>query len=46
MRGFGTSHNHPPYNYWVATDGDYLYVKGVVTEPYNRSFELAEYTVA
>ena len=41
----GTSHNHPPYDYWVTTDGDYLYVKGIVTEPYNWSFELAEYAV-
>jgi hypothetical protein len=38
----GTSHNHPPYDYWVTTDGDYLYVKGIVTEPYNWSFELME----
>lgn len=37
-----TSHNHPPYDYWVTTDGDYLYVKGIVTEPYNWSFELME----
>ncbi len=38
----GTSHNHPPYDYWVTTDGDYIYVRGVVTEPYNWSFELTE----
>ena len=37
----GTSHNHPPYDYWVTADGDFLYVRGVVTEPYNWSFELS-----
>ena len=37
-----TNHGHPPYDYWVTTDGDYLYVKGIVTAPYNWSFELAE----
>ena len=36
----GTDHNHPPYDYWVTADGDYLYVKGIVTAPYNWSFEL------
>lgn len=35
-----TSHGHPPYDFWVTADGDFLYVKGVVTEPYNWSFEL------
>lgn len=38
----GTDHNHPPYDYWVTADGDYLYVKGIVTAPYNWSFELVE----
>lgn len=37
-----TSNNHPPYDFWVTTDGDFLFVKGVVTEPYNWSFELVE----
>lgn len=35
-----TSHNHPPYDYWVTADGDFLYVNGVVAEPYRWSFEL------
>jgi hypothetical protein len=39
-----TSNNHPPYDFWVTSDGDFLYVKGVVTEPYNWSFELVELT--
>lgn len=42
----GTNHNHPPYDYWVTADGDFLYVKGIVTEPYNWSFELMELVVA
>ncbi|MEO1037819.1 MAG: hypothetical protein AAFX44_19910 [Pseudomonadota bacterium] len=40
----GTSHDHPPYDFWVTTDGDYLYVKGVVAEPYRWLFELTSLT--
>ena len=35
-----TSNDHPPYDMWVTTDGDFVFVKGVVAEPYNWSFEL------
>lgn len=37
-----TSNNHPPYDLWVSADGDFLFVKGVVTEPYHWEFELTE----
>lgn len=35
-----TSNNHPPYDLWVSADGDFLFVKGVVTAPYHWAFEL------
>ena len=41
----GTSNAHPPYDFWVTADGDFLYVKGIVTEPYNWVLELTEYTI-
>jgi hypothetical protein len=41
----GTSNAHPPYDFWVTADGDFLFVKGIVAAPYNWSFELTEYTV-
>tara|TARA_R110002020_G_scaffold226974_2_gene437586 strand:- start:120656 stop:121390 length:735 start_codon:yes stop_codon:yes gene_type:complete len=37
-----TSNDHPPYDFWVTTDGDFLFIKGTVAEPYNWSFELME----
>lgn len=37
-----TLKDHPPYHLWVTTDGDFLFVKATVTEPYNWSFELVE----
>ncbi len=37
-----TSNNHPPYDFWITADGDYMFVKGVVGAPYNWSFELLE----
>jgi hypothetical protein len=37
-----TSNDHPPYDLWVSADGDFLYVKGVVTAPYHWDFELVE----
>ena len=42
----GTNHGHPPYDFWVTADGDYLYVKGIVTEPYNWSFALVEHAAS
>ena len=40
-----TSNDHPPYDFWVTTDGDFLFIKGIVAEPYNWSFELMELNV-
>jgi len=37
-----TSHNHPPYDLWISADGDFLFVRGVVLEPYLWEFELVE----
>lgn len=37
-----TSNNHPPYDLWITADGDFLFVKGVVTAPYHWTFELTE----
>lgn len=36
------SNAHPPYEMWVTTDGDFLYVKGVVGGYMDSSFELVE----
>lgn len=40
-----TSNDHPPYEFWVTTDGDFLFVKGAVAAPYNWTFELEELNV-
>lgn len=40
-----TSNDHPPYEFWVTTDGDFLFIKGVVGAPYNWTFELEDLTV-
>lgn len=40
-----TSNDHPPYDFWVTSDGDYLFIRGVVAEPYNWTFELEELIV-
>jgi hypothetical protein len=40
-----TSNDHPPYDFWVTTDGDYLFIKGTVSAPYNWSFELMELNI-
>ena len=37
-----TSNNHPPYDLWVSADGDFLFVKGEVGEPYRWDFDLVE----
>jgi hypothetical protein len=37
------SNNHPPYHLWVTTDGDFVFVRGVVDAPYNWTFELTEF---
>lgn len=37
-----TSHQHPPYDLWMTTDGDFLFVKGIVAAPYHWEFELVE----
>jgi hypothetical protein len=36
------TNNHPPYDMWISTDGDCLYVKGVVQGYMDSIFELAE----
>ena len=37
-----TLKDHPFYEFWVTTDGDFIYVKSTVAAPYNWSFELTE----
>ena len=34
--------DHPEYHLWVTTDGDFIFVKGMVEAPYHWSFELTE----
>lgn len=36
------TNKHPPYEMWLSTDGDCLYVKGVVQGYMDSSFELVE----
>jgi hypothetical protein len=36
------TNNHPPYDMWISTDGDCLYVKGVVQGYMDSSFVLAD----
>jgi len=38
----GMTNDHPPYDMWITTDGDCLYVKGVVEGYMDSVFELAE----
>lgn len=38
----GTTNDHPPYDMWLSTDGDHLYVKGVVEGYMDSIFELEE----
>jgi hypothetical protein len=38
----GMTNNHPPYDMWISTCGDCLYVKGVVEGYMNSIFELIE----
>jgi len=38
----GLTNNHPEYDMWLSTDGDFLYVKGAVGGYMNSVFELAE----
>jgi hypothetical protein len=38
----GMTNNHPPYDMWISTDGDCLYVKGVVEGYMDSVFELTE----
>ncbi|MEN3746566.1 hypothetical protein TPR58_05260 [Sphingomonas sp. HF-S3] len=40
----GTTNNHPPYDMWLSTDGDHLYVKGVVGGYMDSLFQLEELT--
>jgi hypothetical protein len=35
-----TSNNHPPYDFWMTSDSDFIFVKGVVGAPFNWTFEL------
>ncbi|WBH17997.1 DUF3108 domain-containing protein [Sphingomonas radiodurans] len=42
----GTTNDHPPYDMWLSTDGDHLYVKGVVGGYMASVFELDELTGA
>ena len=34
--------DHPEYHLWVTTDGDFVFVKGIVEAPYQWSFELTD----
>jgi hypothetical protein len=38
----GFTNDHPPYDMWVSTDGDFLYVRGEVQGYMNSVFELVE----
>lgn len=38
----GLTNQHPDYDMWLTTDGDFLYVKGVVAGYMDSVFELAE----
>lgn len=38
----GLTNNHPDYDMWLTTDGDFIYVKGEVGGYMNSVFELAE----
>ncbi|MFC3581186.1 DUF3108 domain-containing protein [Sphingomonas hylomeconis] len=38
----GTTNAHPPYDMWLSTDGDHLYVKGLVEGYMASVFELEE----
>lgn len=38
----GLTNAHPPYDMWVSADGDFLYVRGVVSGYMDSTFELAE----
>lgn len=37
----GMTNNHPPYDMWISSCGDFLYVKGVVQGYMDSVFELA-----
>lgn len=38
----GLTNNHPDYDMWLTTDGDFLYVRGVVGGYMDSAFELVE----
>lgn len=38
----GLTNNHPDYDMWLSTDGDFLYVKGVVGGYMDSVFELTD----
>jgi hypothetical protein len=40
IRFVGTSNNHPPYDMWVTTDGDFLFIAGEVGGYMAARFEL------
>jgi hypothetical protein len=43
MRFVATSNKHPPYDLWVTRDGNFVYVRGVVTGYMASTFELVEF---
>lgn len=40
-----TSNDHPSYEFWVTTDGDFLLIKGVFGALYSWTFDLEDLTV-
>lgn len=40
----GITNAHPPYDMWVTTDGDFLYIRGVASGYMKSTFELCELT--
>jgi hypothetical protein len=38
----GTVNDHPPYHFWVTSDGDFLFVRGTVEGYMDSVFELEE----
>lgn len=36
------TNDHPPYTFWLSTDGDFLFVKGIVEGYMAAVFELED----
>lgn len=44
LRFVGMTNAHPPYDFWVSADDEYLFIRGIVEGYMNSKFELVELT--